>query len=104
MGIIHLALPALGAKSLTGSGFGRRTRLTVRALGVRQIAQAVLTGPHPAPAVARLGVAVDAAHAASMVGLALVDRELRNVALVSAAIATGFAVAGTRSSGRVHPV
>jgi pyrimidine operon attenuation protein/uracil phosphoribosyltransferase len=41
-----------------------------------------------------LGALVDLAHAASMVGLALVDRGVRRLTLSDALVATTFATAG----------
>ena len=66
----------------------------VRVLGARQVAQAGLTGRNPTRAVLLLGAEVDAAHAASMVGLAVCCRRYRRAALGEAAVAGTLAAAG----------
>ncbi len=65
-----------------------------RVLGARHLAQACLTWPAPATAVLALGTEVDVAHAASMIGLAVIGRRWRRAALASAAVASGFAASG----------
>jgi hypothetical protein len=47
-----------------------------------------------------LGVAVDVAHAASMVGLAFVDRRYRRAALTDATIAAVFALIGLAAASK----
>jgi hypothetical protein len=83
-------------RSLRLCGVDRSTRLArgaVRALGARQIAQALLLDER-----SRVGAAADVLHAASMLGLAAKDPRARTPALVSAAMATGFAAAQRSSS------
>lgn len=86
----------------------RRTRVVVRLLGVRHLAQAVLTAGTPDRAVLALGVEADLAHAASMVGLAACDRARTRAALVDAVGAGSFAAAGAALACRtprtpIHP-
>lgn len=47
--------------------------LIARILGVRQLAQAVLSGVRPSPEVLAMGVWVDGVHAMTALGLACVD-------------------------------
>ncbi|OMH24745.1 hypothetical protein BKD30_07710 [Tersicoccus phoenicis] len=94
-GITELAAPAGVEFVLTRVRADGRTRAVARILGGRHVLQALLlanasSGAH------RLGAFVDATHALSMVGLALVDRSRRRTALASAAVALGFAVAEFR--------
>jgi hypothetical protein len=62
-------------------------------LGVRHLLQGAVE-LRAWPAGRRLGVVVDGLHAASGVGLALVDGRWRRAALLDAAVTTGLAVAG----------
>jgi hypothetical protein len=79
----------------TGGPASPRAQNVTRVLGVRHLVQAALTAGAP-PGTARLGIgaAVDLAHAASMIGLALLDRTVRRATLVDAAIETLLAGAG----------
>lgn len=88
-GLGHLLLPGLGTDVST-----RRARQVMRFLGARQLVQSLVSAARPTWAVATLGAEVDALHAMSMAGLALLDSRLRRVALVDALAAAGFAVAG----------
>jgi hypothetical protein len=79
----------------TGGPASARAQNVTRVLGVRHLVQAALTAGAP-PGTARLGIgaAVDLTHAASMVGLALLDRTVRRATLVDAGIETLLAGAG----------
>lgn len=74
--------------------------MVARVLGARQLAQAGLSGPAPTAAALARGVEVDALHAASMIGLAVLSRRWRPAALASAAVAAGFATAGVLATRR----
>jgi len=89
----HTVIPGVAAGPLSNRG-----RKVVRVLGARQVAQAVATGRAPTPAVLWLGAEVDVAHAATMIGLAAVERRYRRAALVDAAIATAFALMGAAAA------
>ena len=69
-------------------------RAVTRLLAARQIVQGAATLARPERPGPTMGVVVDALHAASMVGLAAVDRRQAGWALRSAAAATGWAIAG----------
>lgn len=76
-----------------------------RVLGVRHLAQAVLTTAarcaNPASrAPVACGAGVDLLHASTMVGLAAVDREARRVALVDAGVESTLGLAGIVAAGR----
>ncbi len=94
IGAARLASPAL---SLPGSNASRRGgggRKVVWVLGARQVGQAALTGRTPTPAVLWLGAEADAAHAATMVGLAVYSRRYRRAALGAAVVSGTLAAAG----------
>ncbi|PZS23971.1 MAG: hypothetical protein DLM61_23300 [Pseudonocardiales bacterium] len=78
----------------TGHRPDRPTRAVTRVLGARQVVQGLLCAGAPGPVVLVLGVEADVAHAASMVGLAALDRSHRRGGLVDALCAGSFAVAG----------
>ncbi len=82
----------------------RASLVVARVLGARQVAQGVVTVARPDPTVAGLGVVVDVLHAASMVGLAAVDRGRARGALTEAAVAATWAALGYASlrSPRLH--
>jgi hypothetical protein len=67
-----------------------------RVLGARQLGQALLSGVDPSPEVLAMGVWVDGVHAATAVGLAVVDRHRARAGLTDAAIAGAYAVLGYR--------
>ena len=97
-GMVELAAPGLLAERLLGQRLDPPARLIARILGARHLAQACLSGPAPTAAVLAL-------HTASMIGVAVLSRQWRPAALISAAAATGFATAGglaTRNARR-HP-
>lgn len=72
-----------------------RTSIVVaRILGARHLTQAVLSGVRPSPEVLAMGVWVDGAHAATALGLAVVDRDRASAGLVDTVAATAWAGAG----------
>ena len=99
-GMVQLAAPGLLPERLLGQRLDQRARLIARILGTRHLAQACLSGPAPTIAVLALGAEVDAAHAASMIGLAVSGPRWRRAALASAAVAAGFATAGGLAARR----
>jgi hypothetical protein len=82
-----------------GPPASRRARTVARILGVRQLAQAAASGRALAPdigtqdraALLTLGALVDVLHAASMLGLAVVDPPRRRAGLADGLIALAFA-------------
>ncbi len=101
VGAARLALPVLSMPAINAARLGAGGRRVVRVLGVRQVAQAGLTGRTPTRAVLWLGAEVDAAHAASMVGLAVCSRRYRAAALGDAAVAGTLAAAGAWAARHV---
>lgn len=81
----------------------RRARVVARILGVRHLTQAVLTLGTPGPTVLALGVEADLAHAASMLGLAAVNRSRRRATMIDGVGAGCFALAGALLARRTPP-
>jgi hypothetical protein len=92
VGVARLSLPGTEFPGLASTPLPSRVG---QLLGARQIVQAVAMSGNPPPAVLWLGTEVDALHAASMIGLACIDRRYRRAALVDATIAAVFALLGT---------
>ncbi len=77
-----------------------RSIAVARLLGARHVAQAVLSGSRPAPAVLALGVWVDTAHAGTALAFAAADRPRARAAIFDGAVAAGWAAAGFRDLAR----
>jgi hypothetical protein len=91
--------------TLTGGPGPRRAGAVARVLGVRHLVQAGLTAvalrAEPgSPVPLGLGAAVDVLHASSMVGLALLDRGARRVALADTGVELALAAAGALTATR----
>lgn len=92
-GAALLLRPAVVAARLDGSGDARVVAV-VRVLGARHLLQGLVGLVVPGRVSTMLGAAVDAAHGASMAGLAVLDREHRRGAAASAATALVFGLVG----------
>lgn len=95
LGALALARPGLPVRA-TGSRDGAAVRRTVRVLGVRYVVQSLGGRRLHRAWVPEADAAVDLVHAASMLGLARLAPRHRRLALVSAALATAFAVVDLR--------
>jgi hypothetical protein len=98
LGAAQALFPGLASRLLVSQSLNRRSRRVIRVLGIRQVGQALVTRTQPSAAVLLLGAEVDAAHAASMVALALSSRRWRRAALAEAMIASLFALAGAATA------
>ncbi|HEY6537599.1 MAG TPA: hypothetical protein VI138_00995 [Candidatus Dormibacteraeota bacterium] len=98
VGAVRLALPDMVIPWWADRPLDARGRRAVRLLGARQLTQALVTGPNPVAATLWLGTEADLAHAASMIGVALVASRYRRDAFGDAAIALAFAWAGIRAA------
>lgn len=94
IGVGYLLAPGRLLGWLAPRDVDPRACTVLRLLGVRQLAQALLCARDPTAAVARWGAGADAAHAGSMLALALFDRRRRRAASIDACIAATLAVAG----------
>jgi hypothetical protein len=70
----------------------------LRVLGARHVAQGVVTALFPTRRVLTVGAVVDTLHAASMVGLAVLDSDRRRPGLLDASLAGSFAAASARAA------
>lgn len=93
-GLLLLLVPGPVIRLYTGHPADTASTTVARLLGGRHLAQALLTLGRPGAMVLALGVQADIAHSGSMLGLAAVDQRRRRGALVDAAAAGSFAVAG----------
>lgn len=94
-GILLLVAPGPVIRVYTGHRADRLTRAVTRLLGSRHLVQGLCTAGRPTALVLALGVEVDLVHVASMLGLAILDRQRRRAGLVDAVAASCFAIAGT---------
>lgn len=94
-GILLLVAPGPVIRVYTGHRADQLTRAIARVLGSRHLVQGLCTAGTPNALVLALGVEVDLAHVASMLGLAVLDRQRRRAGLVDAVAAGCFAIAGT---------
>jgi hypothetical protein len=103
LGAIELFVPVLAAHwpDVTGR-FDERASLTVRLLGGRQLAQALLMFLVPESQVAAVGAVVDGTHAISMVALMMLSTRWRRAALAEAVAASALAGVGA-SLARSRP-
>jgi hypothetical protein len=95
------ALAGAGGPGSTGEP-SRTTVLAARALGLRDLVQGGLLVLRPRARLVRLGSAVDALHAASMVALVLADRQHRRIGSAAAA-AAGAELLADRAVARRTP-
>lgn len=72
----------------------RRSIAVARVLGIRQLAQAGLSGVEPSPEVLAVGIWVDTAHAATALGLAIIDPTRAFGGLLNAGAALGWGYLG----------
>lgn len=94
IGVAYLLVPGQLLGWLAPADVDPRVRTVLRLLGVRQLAQALLCARDRTATVARWAAGADAAHASSMLALALLDRRRRRAASIDACIAATLAVAG----------
>lgn len=93
-GLAELASPGAVFGRLSGLPLESQEVPVVRVLGARQVTQAVVSAVYPTTTVVALGVGVDGLHSLSMVGAGLAFPQYRRHALISAALAAGFGLAG----------
>ncbi|HEX5347576.1 MAG TPA: hypothetical protein VFW64_10840 [Pseudonocardiaceae bacterium] len=103
----YAALLLLAPDPVIGLYTGHRadgpTRAVTRLLGSRHLIHGILTGGIPSAHVLALGVQVYLAHAASLLGLAVLDQRRRRAGLIDAAVAGSFAMAGAVLATRPQP-
>lgn len=97
-GTALVVAPGRTIRLATGRAPSPRACRVARLLGARHLAQTALTAAVPRPAVFAAGGQVDAAHAASMLLLAVICRSARAAALADALTEAAFAAAGLPAS------
>jgi len=102
-GVLLASAPDTVTHRYSGHPADRRARVVAPILGVRHLTQAVLTLGTPGPLVLALGVEADLAHAASMLGLAAVNRPRRRATMIDRVGAGCFALAGALLARRTPP-
>jgi hypothetical protein len=101
-----LVAPRYVMTNVHNVGVDRRSIVIARILGARQLTQAALSGVRPSPEVLAMGVWVDAVHAITALGLAVLDRSRARAGMTDTAIASLWAGAGYRdltSAGSTRP-
>lgn len=88
-GGLLLAFPGQLLRAMGGSDQGRAPERVMRVLGLRHLAEAGAEFRFGARA-RRIGIGVDALHAATAVGFGVIDQRWRRAALTDAAVAAAF--------------
>lgn len=94
LGLVEVLAPAAVLRAVGTDPADPDSLVVLRVLGARHLLQAVIATARPTSGARRVGVAVDAAHALSMLALAAVSRSHRRAALSSATTATALAAGG----------
>lgn len=104
-GALMLLFPARVVAAYSRQPARRGDVPVARMLGARHVVQALACAGTPTRSVLLLGAETDLAHAASALGLAVVDRPRRRAGLVDALVASMFAAAGVASAASAphHP-
>ncbi len=97
-GVFLLLAPGTMVRLASGGSTDLDSRVLGRVLGFRHLAQALVVDRAGTRDRLLVGVAIDAAHALSMVGLAALNRDYRRSAALDAALATGLAINGLREA------
>ena len=100
-GLLLFAGPLL--QSVEGESVDRQVIDIGRVLGARQLLQGLIMVRRPTRRILRIGAAVDALHAATMLLAAATDNGPRRLTLASATLAGAFSAAGLTQSRRRRP-
>lgn len=93
-GVALLIAPRLVMENVHHVQVDTKSVVVARILGARQLTQATLSGFRPSPEVLAMGVWVDAVHALTALGLAVVDRSRARAGLTDTTVAALWAGAG----------
>lgn len=99
-GALLLITPDALLDSLARDPVDDRVVFAVRVLGARHLLQGIIIRCRPTRRLLLAGAIIDAAHAASMIGLAVADIGPRRLSLASATTATALAAVGAVASRR----
>jgi hypothetical protein len=97
-GVFLLVVPDKLIQGVSGELTNQAPKVVRRILGARQLAQALTIERSGTRGWLLVGTAIDATHALSMVGLALLSRNYRRPAALDAALASGLAINGLREA------
>jgi hypothetical protein len=95
-GLFLLLTPGAAVRLASGESADRVSATVGRVLGLRHLAQALVIDLAGTRGWLLRGVAIDATHALSMVGIAALNRSYRRSAAFDAALATGLTINGLR--------
>jgi hypothetical protein len=98
-----LVLAPHRALGVGGGALDGRLRMFAALLGARNLAEAAILSRHPTRRWTLAGATVDAAHTATMMVLAALDRRWRRVAVVSGLFAAAFTALGLTALPRSTP-
>ncbi len=93
-GALLLLVPGVMMRVVSGEPAARVSSAVARILGLRHLVQAHFLERHGTRNRLLAGVAIDAAHTLSMVGLAALNRDHRRSAALDAVLVTGLAANG----------
>lgn len=102
-GLSLLAAPRFVLTHVHHVDVDTKTLVVARILGARHLTQAALSGVNPSADVLAMGAWVDAAHSATALALAALDRTRARAGLSDAAVAALFGAAGYRDVPRFAP-
>ena len=97
-GTLLLFVPGAVMRIASGEPTDRASRVVARILGLRHLVQALVLERNGTRGRLLAGTAIDAVHALSMVGLAVLSRDHRWSAALDAALATALAANGLREA------
>ncbi len=97
-GALLLLVPGMMMRMVSGEPVARVPSAVARILGLRHLVQALLLERNKTRNRLLAGTAIDAAHALSMVGFAVVHEDYRRPAALDAVLATGLAINGLREA------
>lgn len=95
-GVVLFAAPERVLGMVHGLRVDAKSLVVGRILGARHLTQASLSGLRPSPEVLAMGVWVDAVHALTALGLAVIDPRRARAGLTDTAIAAVWAAVGYR--------
>ncbi len=102
-GAALLLCPGRVLATVHGLRVDNRSRVIARILGARHLTQSILSGYRPSPEVLAMGVWIDAVHALTALGLAVVDRSRARAGLTDTAVAGLWAAAGNNDLTNTRP-
>ena len=97
-GVLLLLMPSVVIRVASGGPADRTPLVVGRVLGLRHLIQALIIERRRTCKRLLVGTAIDAVHALSMVGIAVLNKNHRQLAMLDAVLATGLAIDGLREA------